>query len=45
MTDDDFVDRYLEIFTKEYGDTLAAPRLAMFHLAMFVDQRVTLDVH
>jgi len=44
LSDEDFIERYLEVFTKEYGETLAAPRLAMFHLLMFVDQRLSLDV-
>ncbi len=44
ISDPTFAAGYLEVLSKEYGESLAAPRLSMFTLLMFVDQRLTLDV-
>ncbi len=39
----DFVDHYVELLAKEYGAELAAPRLAMFEVLLFADQRLSFD--
>ena len=44
ISDPQFAAGYLDVLSKEYGEALAAPRLSMFELLMFVDQRLTLDV-
>ncbi len=44
ISDPAFAAAYLDVLQKEYREDLAAPRLAMFDLLMFVDQRLKLDV-
>ena len=44
ISDPAFLGQYVAALTDTFGDAIASPRLAMFQLLMFRDQRLTFDV-
>lgn len=44
ISDPEFLDQYVAKLSEAFGDSIASPRLAMFQLLLFRDQRLPFDV-